>query len=84
MIEQTKVNNHLTIVITDFYNNQLSKQKDMQGSKTISKLTTKQTFSNNKQDQFPAGTNTQSEVRKKKVHMYIWYKRGICDVCLAM
>ena len=33
MIEQTKVNKHLTIVITDFYNNQLSKQKDMQGAK---------------------------------------------------
>ena len=53
MIEQTKVNKHLTIVITDFYNNQLSKRKDMQGSKPISKLTTKQTFSH-KQNQFPA------------------------------
>ena len=63
MIEQTKVNKHLTIVITDFYNNQLSK-KDMQGSKPISKLTTKQTFSH-KQNQFPAWTNTQTEVRKK-------------------
>ena len=70
MIEQTKVNKHLTIVITDFYNNQLSKRKDMQGSKPISKLTTKQTFSN-KQNQFPAGTNTQTEARKKKMYVYI-------------
>ena len=68
MIEQTKVNKHLTIVITDFYNNQLSKQKDMQGSKTISKLT-KQTLSN-KQNQFPAGTNTQTKARKKCVRVY--------------
>ena len=70
MIEQTKVNKHLTIVITDFYNNQLSKRKDMQGSKPISKLTTKQTCSN-KQNQFPAGTNTQTEARKKKVYVYM-------------
>ena len=43
MIEQKKVNKNLTIVIMDFYNNQFSKQKDMQGSKTISKLMIKQT-----------------------------------------
>ena len=70
MIEQTKVNKHVTIVITVFYNNQLSKQKNMQGSKTISKLMMKQTFSN-KQNQFPAGTNTQTEARKKKVYVYM-------------
>ena len=70
MIEQTKVNKHLTIVITGFYNNQLSKRKDMQGSKSISKLTTKQTFSH-KQNQFPAWTNTQTEVRKKNEYVYI-------------
>ena len=70
IIEQTKVIKHLNIVIMDFYNNQLSKQKDMQESKTISKLTTKQTFSN-KQNQFTAGTNTQMEARKKKVYVYI-------------
>ena len=77
MIEQMKVNKHLTIVITDFYNNQFSKQKDMQESKTIPKLMMTQTFSN-KQYRFPAGTNTQAEAWKKKCTC-IWSKRDVCD-----
>ena len=71
MIEQMKVNKHRTIVIAEFYNNQYNEQKDMQGSKTISKLIMKQTFSNHQQHQFPVGANTEAEPRKKNVYEYM-------------
>ena len=69
IIEQTKVNKHLTIVITDFYNNQLSKQKDMQGAKLSLNLRNK-LLARSKISSLREQT-LKRRLEKKKVYVYI-------------